>query len=128
LEQLLVRRPLLVRHLQLHLLPARGPDRDQAAGGGLDRRRGPRLRARRLAGVGAVGALLEPDVHAALARRRALGRVPVRTRCHVRAARDRRPAARPTAALRTAALPDAAREPTRPAAARARTRRPPRRN
>ena len=86
----------------------------------VDRHRGARVRARRLAGVGAVGALLEPDVRDSLARDRPLRRVPVRARRDVRAARDRGAATRAPTQLRRPALPDAAREPARAAAARAR--------
>ena len=123
LEQLLVRGPLLVRHLQLHLLPARRRARDHAARDRLDRRRGARVHARRLARVGERRALLEPRVRGALDGHRPLRGVPVRARDGVRAALDQRAPARPPAPLRAPALPDAAREPARVPAARAGARR-----
>ena len=95
LEQLLVRRALLVRHLQLHLLPAGGGVRDQGAGPRHDLRRGARVHAARLARVGAGRPALEPDVRRALGRDRPLGGLPVRARRRPRAARPHRDAARP---------------------------------
>ena len=124
LEQLLVRGALLVRHLQLHLLPARGGARDQAA---RDRARSAPRRSRSRSSSGRSGGrrrgsragrspMLWPGIVLSAAFPFALGD-------DVRAARDRRAAARPPTQLRGAALPDAAREPARAAAARARARR-----
>ena len=123
LEQLLVRRALLVRHLQLHLLPARGAVRDQGAGARHDRRGGARLHAARLARVGAGRAALEPHLRRALGRHRPVGGLPVRARRRTRAPRSHGDAARPPPALRGPRAADAAREPARVPAARGAARR-----
>ena len=54
LEQLLVRRPLQLRHLQPPLLPARGPVRDQAARGRKHRHGGARVRRHRMRANGGL--------------------------------------------------------------------------
>ncbi len=81
LEQLLVRGPLLVRHLQLPLLPACRACRDQAARRALDRDRGACVQRSSCSRQwGPSRALVEPHVRRPLAGHRALGRVPVRAR------------------------------------------------
>src|SRR5581483_3348202 len=87
LEQLLVRGPLLVRHLLAHLLPARRAARDPVARSGDDRDRRVRVHGGDLAAVGTGGALVEPDVRSRLGGDRPLGRVSVRARHGARTAR-----------------------------------------
>ena len=95
LEQLLVRRPLQLRHVQRPLLPARRAVRNPAARDRVDRDGRARLRGRRRPAVGAARALVEQDVRGRLGRAGHLGGVPVRARRRARAARAlgaRRPA------------------------------------
>ena len=112
LEQLLVRGPLLVRHLQPDLLPARRAARHPRARARVDRNRGSCVHARRAARVGA-GARASRAARsrccgsASSARRRSRSRSRCRSRCcrSGRCRRDGAGASRVGAVLTLAASP-----------------------
>ena len=113
LEQLLVRGPLQLRHLQPPLLPAGGRARDPPARGRDGRDRHARLRRPGLAGMGPAGALVEPDVRGRLGGDRPLRRLPVRARRRTRPARALGAPGAAAVALRRARRADRRREPDR---------------
>ena len=123
LEQLLVRGPLLVRHLQPPLLPPVGAARDQGPRPRVDLRRSGRIRDRDRSRVGAGDTLVVPNLRRPLGGRGALGGLPVRARVRARPARTVLAAGRQAVRLCGARRARARREPPGVPVPRARARR-----